>query len=88
METDRRASDGTFQPVDPELTPTRCAGCGHVSHHDSFWMNYTCRYCKTFNAALWKAEHRDPAKAKGMTLADIAAEYEDAGMTPPVGARA
>ncbi len=87
METDRRAADGRFQSyvADPESMTNTCAGCGHVSHHESFWLDYCCRYCKTFNAALWKAEHLDPVAAKGMSLADIAAEYIEAGMTPPVG---
>lgn len=56
-----------------------CQGCGFCGG-DLRWDGYTCPVCGALHVGLYRAEHRDPKRAKGMSLLEIAWECRQAGM--------
>lgn len=67
---------------DPSQLVSRCGGCGlAVDGTGPPWPDYWCPRCGLFNAALYRAEHVDPAYAATLTLPQIAAECRAAGIT-------
>ncbi len=57
----------------------RCPSCGRGAR---YWLGYQCPGCGHHFDRLYRREHRDPARARGMDAAAIAAEYREAGQEP------
>ncbi|MDQ3693167.1 MAG: hypothetical protein M3464_06030 [Chloroflexota bacterium] len=56
-----------------------CAACGYRGT-DGAWPTTFCPRCSAFNLGLYLRDHADPERAKGMTMAEVRAEYAAAGL--------
>ncbi len=56
-----------------------CAACGYRGS-DAAWPTIFCARCAEPNVTLYQRDHVDRERATGMTMADVRAEYREAGL--------
>jgi hypothetical protein len=54
--------------------------CRYCRASMQFALSYNCPKCGRHNDDMYRAEHVNPAKAKGITIAQLREEYATAGL--------